>query len=80
MFGGVGDLRAPAGVAPITLAGGGFFADVPAYLQFTFPGAGIPAGAYTLFAAFFRQGALLDNAIAVGELVSLHVTQISYFP
>lgn len=80
VFGGVGDLRAPAGVAPITLAGGGFLADVPAYLQFTFPGAGIPAGTYTLFAAFFRQGALQDNVIAVGELVALHLTQITYSP
>lgn len=79
-FGGVGDLRAPSTVAPLAAAGSGFFADVPVFLQFTFPAAGLPAGTYTLFAGFFRPGALLDNAIAAGELVALHVAEIVYFP
>jgi len=71
VLGGLGQLSAPASVAPFATAAGGYAVSGLQVLNFTFPASGLPAGTYRAFAAYFGQGSLADNAINNGDLVWL---------
>jgi Subtilase family len=77
---GVGQLSAPASMAPVATARGGFAVGGFPVLSFNFPASGIPAGTYKVFAALFRQGSLGDNAIGNGDLITLQVIDVAYSP
>ena len=65
---GLGDRAA---FAPFRSAPPGFTLDLPAFLSFTFPPAGLAPGTYRVFAALVRQGALADGRIDAGDVPAL---------
>jgi subtilisin family serine protease len=80
VFGGLGQLSAPASVAPFATAAGGHAVSGLPVLNFTFPASGLPSGIYRAFAAYFGQGSLADNAIDNGDLIWLDIIDIAYTP
>jgi hypothetical protein len=76
----VGELSAPASVAPFAAAGGGYAVIGLPVVNFAFPASGIQVGTYRLFAALLRQGSVTDNAINDGDLIALDFVDVAYSP
>lgn len=77
-IGGVAHLDDVRRLRPAQVVPGGSMLSLGQFFSYTFPAAGIPTGAYWVWAALVRQGTLGDNAVDDGDVVAFHSRPLVY--